>query len=85
MDEVACMWNKAYRSLVVYDVKESLRNDIGNQILNIRKENQLTQEEFGKLFHVTRQTVSNWENGKSYPAYFHQIHLQELRQLSLES
>ena len=67
MDEVACMWNRAYSPLVVYDVKESLRNDIGNQILNIRKENQLTQEEFGKLFHVTRQTVSNWENGKSYP------------------
>ena len=41
--------------------------NIGNQILNIRKENQLTQEEFGKLFHVTRQTVSNWEIGKSYP------------------
>ena len=41
--------------------------NIGNQILNIRKENQLTQEEFGKLFHVTRQTVSNWENGKRYP------------------
>ena len=39
--------------------------NIGNQILNIRKENQLTQEEFGKLFHVTRQTVSNWENGVS--------------------
>ena len=35
--------------------------------MNIRKENQLTQEEFGKLFHVTRQTVSNWGNGKSYP------------------
>lgn len=41
--------------------------NIGNQILSIRKENQLTQEEFGKLFYVTRQTVSNWENGKSYP------------------
>ena len=41
--------------------------NIGNQILNIRKDNQLTQEEFGKLFHVTRRTVSNWENGKSYP------------------
>lgn len=40
--------------------------NIGNQILNIRKENQLTQEEFGKLFHVTRQTVSNLENEKSY-------------------
>ena len=41
--------------------------NLGNQIWNIRKEKQLTQEEFGKLFHVTRQTVSNWENGKSYP------------------
>lgn len=41
--------------------------NVGNQVSNIRKENQLIQEEFGKLFYVTRQTVSNWENGKSYP------------------
>ena len=41
--------------------------DVRSQISSIRKEHQLTQEEFGRLFHVTRQTVSNWENGKSYP------------------
>lgn len=41
--------------------------NLANQILNIRKEQNLTQEEFGRLFFVTRQTVSNWENGKSYP------------------
>ena len=41
--------------------------NIANQILNIRKEQNLTQEEFGELFYVTRQSVSNWENGKSYP------------------
>lgn len=41
--------------------------NLGSQILKIRKEKALTQEEFGKLFHVTRQTVSNWENEKSYP------------------
>ena len=35
--------------------------------MSIRRERQLTQEQFGSLFHVTRQTVSNWENGKSYP------------------
>lgn len=35
--------------------------NIGTQILKIRKEKGLTQEEFGKIFHVTRQTVSNWE------------------------
>lgn len=40
---------------------------IGNQIMAMRRERQLTQEQFGSLFHVTRQTVSNWENGKSYP------------------
>lgn len=34
--------------------------NIGNQILNIRKENQLTQEAFGKLFHVTRLNEYNF-------------------------
>ena len=29
---------------------------IGNQIMAMRKERQLTQEQFGSLFHVTRQT-----------------------------
>ena len=41
--------------------------DIGNHICKIRKEHHLTQEEFGSIFHVTRQTVSNWENKKSFP------------------
>lgn len=40
---------------------------IGSMIQDIRKERNMTQEEFGKLFFVTRQTVSNWENEKSYP------------------
>ena len=44
-----------------------LTMSIGNQISAIRNEQQLTQEQFGELFHVTRQTVSNWENEKSYP------------------
>lgn len=41
--------------------------NIGNEIQRIRKEKCLTQEEFGGLFHVTRQAVSLWENGKTYP------------------
>lgn len=40
---------------------------LGQTIIKIRKENELTQEEFAKKFNVTRQTVSNWENEKSYP------------------
>ena len=41
--------------------------NVGQTILNIRKEYHYTQEDFAELFHVTRQTVSNWENEKSYP------------------
>ena len=41
--------------------------DIGQKILEIRKAEGLSQTEFAEKFHVTRQTVSNWETGKSYP------------------
>ena len=40
---------------------------LGQTIVNIRKEHQMTQEQFAAKFNVTRQTVSNWENEKSYP------------------
>lgn len=40
---------------------------LGQAIAQIRKEQGLTQEAFAKMFSVTRQTVSNWENEKSYP------------------
>ena len=41
--------------------------NIGKKIIEIRKERNMTQEDFANIFHVTRQTVSNWENEKSYP------------------
>ena len=41
--------------------------NIGEQIQSIRKKNGLSQDGFAELFNISRQTVSNWENGKSYP------------------
>lgn len=40
---------------------------IGQAITNIRKENHLSQEQFAETLQVSRQTISNWENEKSYP------------------
>ena len=40
---------------------------LGQTLKDIRNEYKLTQEGFAELFNVTRQTVSNWENEKSYP------------------
>ena len=41
--------------------------ELGKVIVEIRKEHDLTQESLAELCRVTRQTISNWENGKSYP------------------
>jgi transcriptional regulator with XRE-family HTH domain len=41
--------------------------DIGNKIQRIRADQGMTQAEFADKFHVSRQTVSNWENNKNYP------------------
>ncbi len=41
--------------------------NLGNKILKIRKDNKMSQEQFAEVLNVTRQTVSNWENGKNYP------------------
>lgn len=40
---------------------------IGTKIKGIRKEYDLSQEQFAEKYGVTRQTVSNWENNKHYP------------------
>jgi len=58
---------------------------IGKSILNIRKENDLSQEQFAKQFHVTRQTVSNWENEKSYPDLQTLIAISDKYEVSLDN
>ena len=40
---------------------------LGSNIKKIRTEAQMSQEDFAELFDVSRQTISNWENEKSYP------------------
>ncbi len=41
--------------------------ELGKNIIKIRKENNLTQDDLADKYYVTRQTISNWENGKTYP------------------
>ena len=41
--------------------------NLGKKIVEIRKNNKMSQEDFAEIFNVTRQTVSSWENSKSYP------------------
>lgn len=57
---------------------------IGKTILNVRKGKGMSQEEFGELFHVTRQTVSNWENEKSYPDLNTLVTMSDMFEISLD-
>ncbi|MBQ1410687.1 MAG: helix-turn-helix transcriptional regulator [Oscillospiraceae bacterium] len=54
------------------------------QIKKYRAELGLSQEELAEQVYVTRQTVSNWENGKSYPDIHSLLLLSGLFQVSLD-
>ena len=41
--------------------------NLQDKIIQVRKNNNLSQEEFAELIGVTRQSVSNWERGTCYP------------------
>lgn len=41
--------------------------ELGNQIKKYRKERSLSQDALAERIFVSRQTISNWENDKSYP------------------
>ena len=57
---------------------------LGQTLKDIRKEYKLTQEGFAELFNVTRQTVSNWENEKSYPDLLTLIAISDKFNISLD-
>lgn len=40
---------------------------LGENILNLRKKNGLSQEQLGEKTNVTRQTISNWELNETTP------------------
>ena len=58
--------------------------EIGRQIKRYRLEMKLSQEELADKVYVTRQTVSNWENDKSYPDINSLVLLSSLFGISLD-
>lgn len=58
--------------------------EIGEQLKRARNQAELTQEQVADEIHVSRQTISNWENQKSYPDIASVILLSDLYGLSLD-
>ena len=58
--------------------------ELGKQIKMYRQEAHLSQEELANRVYVSRQTISNWENDKSYPDVNSLVLLSEIFQISLD-
>ena len=59
--------------------------EIANQIKRLRIEKGLSQDDLAEKIFVSRQTVSNWENEKTYPDIKSLILLSEVFETSLDA
>ena len=58
--------------------------EVKEQIRAYRSSLGLSQEELAEAVYVTRQTISNWETGKSYPDIQSLLRLSALYGVSLD-
>ncbi|MET3643647.1 helix-turn-helix domain-containing protein [Streptococcus gallinaceus] len=58
---------------------------LGQQIVSYRKSLQLSQEELAEKVYVSRQSISNWENDKTYPDIHSLLLLSQIFQVSLDT
>ncbi|MCI9135849.1 MAG: helix-turn-helix transcriptional regulator [Lachnospiraceae bacterium] len=54
------------------------------KLLKLRKEKGLSQEELGMEMQVSRQTVSKWESGQSYPDFTKLVMLSDYFNMTLD-
>lgn len=59
--------------------------EFSKQIKRYRLESKLSQDELAEKVFVTRQTISNWENGKNYPDVKSLLLLSTLFHISLDT
>ncbi len=58
--------------------------DIGKKIQEARLKAKLTQEQSAEALGVSRQTISNWENEKTYPDIISVVKMSDLYSISLD-
>ena len=58
--------------------------EIEKKLKDVRMQAGLTQEQVAEKIMVSRQTVSNWENGKSLPDIVSIMSLSDLYQISID-
>lgn len=57
---------------------------IGNRIIMLRKDKQLSQEDLAELLNVSRQTISKWENQEVLPDAYNLMGLSRIFNISTD-
>ncbi len=57
---------------------------VGKQIQHYRKENNLSQDDLAEIIFVSRQSISNWERGATYPDIQNLLLLSKVFEVSLD-
>ena len=57
---------------------------VGDRIIELRKQQNISQGQLAKALHISRQAVSKWENGQSLPDTEKMIQLAELLDTDIE-
>ena len=57
---------------------------VGKQIQHYRKEKQLSQDDLAEIIFVSRQSISNWERGATYPDIQNLLLLSKVFEVSLD-
>ena len=58
--------------------------NIGKKLKDAREKSKLSQELVSEKLNITRQTLSNWENNKSYPDILNVIELSKMYNITLD-
>lgn len=56
----------------------------GDRLKELREESEMTQEQLGKILNVTKQTISNYENGDNEPTLDTLVKISDIFNVSLD-
>lgn len=59
--------------------------NLGEKIKRLRKEKNLSQEQLAKMLNVSRQAISKWESGSTYPDISNLVLLRDIFDITLDN
>jgi transcriptional regulator with XRE-family HTH domain len=81
---ILCLLFLLFLATINLQVRRALMR-FGERLQKARTEMNLTQGEVAQKFFITRQTISNWENEKTYPDVASLIKLSDYYHISLDT